>query len=83
MSHHGSDDNFMLSAGGSDSFWEPNNYKRTTKRIEDGNKVTEYVLAVEDFYMAHNGVTRYLSFINVYIKLAVMYGFNGTCDGTC
>ena len=38
MSHHGSEDNFMT-VGGSDSFWEPGNYKRTTKRIEDGNKV--------------------------------------------
>ena len=35
MSHH-SDEAFLA---GSDSFWEPGNYKRTTKRIEDGNKL--------------------------------------------
>ena len=37
MSHQGSEDSFMTADG--DSFWEPGNYKRTTKRIEDGNKV--------------------------------------------
>ena len=35
MSHH-SEDSFMA---GSDSIWEPGNYKKTTKRIEDGNKL--------------------------------------------
>ncbi|XP_045479431.1 protein kinase C and casein kinase substrate in neurons protein 1 isoform X2 [Harmonia axyridis] len=37
MSHH-SDDNMLIAT--SDSFWEPNNYKKTTKRIEDGLKLT-------------------------------------------
>ncbi|XP_065333476.1 protein kinase C and casein kinase II substrate protein 3 isoform X4 [Cloeon dipterum] len=37
MSHH-SDDNMLIAT--SDSFWEPNNYKRTTKRIEDGYKLS-------------------------------------------
>jgi len=36
MSHH-SDDGMLLP--GSDSFWEPGNYKRTTRRIDDGEKL--------------------------------------------
>ncbi|ODN01239.1 Protein kinase C and casein kinase substrate in neurons protein 2 [Orchesella cincta] len=36
MSHH-SEDGMLIAS--SDSFWEPGNYKRTTKRIEDGYRL--------------------------------------------
>ncbi|XP_050682819.1 protein kinase C and casein kinase substrate in neurons protein 1 isoform X2 [Leptidea sinapis] len=37
MSHH-SDEQALLSVT-SDSFWEPGNYKRTTKRVDDGHRL--------------------------------------------
>lgn len=43
MSHH-SDDNMLIAT--SDSFWEPNNYKKTTKRIEDGLKLTTDLISL-------------------------------------
>lgn len=43
MSHH-SDDNMLIAS--SDSFWEPGNYKRTTKRIEDGYKLCNELMTL-------------------------------------
>ncbi|XP_013141285.1 PREDICTED: protein kinase C and casein kinase substrate in neurons protein 1 isoform X2 [Papilio polytes] len=37
MSHH-SDEQALLSVA-SDSFWEPGNYKRTTRRVDDGHRL--------------------------------------------
>uniref|UniRef100_A0A1B6EDW3 Protein kinase C and casein kinase substrate in neurons protein 2 n=1 Tax=Clastoptera arizonana TaxID=38151 RepID=A0A1B6EDW3_9HEMI len=46
MSHHSDD---MMLIASSDSFWEPNNYKRTTKRIEDGYKLcNELMLLIQE-----------------------------------
>jgi len=44
--HSASQDGTMA---GSDSFWEPGNYKRTTKRIEDGEKLCrDFILLVQE-----------------------------------
>ncbi|XP_071034017.1 protein kinase C and casein kinase substrate in neurons protein 2 isoform X8 [Parasteatoda tepidariorum] len=43
MSHH-SDDGMLIA--GSDSFWEPGNYKKTTKRIEDGFKLSNDMITL-------------------------------------
>ncbi len=45
MSQH-SDDGYAIS---SDSFWEPGNFKRTTRRIDDGNKLcTDLMMLISD-----------------------------------
>lgn len=43
MSHH-SDDGMLIA--GSDSFWEPGNYKKTTKRVEDGFRLSNEMITL-------------------------------------
>ncbi|OWR51036.1 kinase C and casein kinase substrate in neurons protein 2 [Danaus plexippus plexippus] len=44
MSHH-SDEQALLTVT-SDSFWEPGNYKRTTRRIDDGHRLCSELQAL-------------------------------------
>lgn len=44
MSHHS--DEGAWGGPGSDSFWEPGNYKKTTRRIEDGSKLCSELAAL-------------------------------------
>ncbi|KAJ2945299.1 hypothetical protein O0L34_g9380 [Tuta absoluta] len=44
MSHH-SDEQALLSVT-SDSFWEPGNYKRTTRRVDDGHRLCSELQAL-------------------------------------
>lgn len=46
MSHHSDEGSVMP---GSESFWEPGNYKRTTKRIDDGERLCkDLILLVQE-----------------------------------
>lgn len=44
MSHH-SDEQALLTVT-SDSFWEPGNYKRTTRRVDDGHRLCSELQAL-------------------------------------
>jgi hypothetical protein len=49
MSHHSEEDTFYSSSSngtGSDSFWDPGNYKSTVKRSEDGFKLSNDLITL-------------------------------------